>query len=117
MTTTYNLSLNQYNGEDLGLTFTEADPNDSGTPLSLVGATINFVIKASKTTPDSSAIAILTTGSAGGVTITNATDGLATVTIPPSALALQGAFWWRADVLFNGVPKTAGYGYLNVTPM
>jgi hypothetical protein len=118
MTTNYNIALNQNNDEVVQLSFTDADPLNSGTPYPLTGAiNVEFFIKASKTATDLSGTMLSTQG--GQITITNAQEGICTVAIPAADIAAAGALWWRADVVgTSGSPrKTAGFGYLNITAM
>jgi hypothetical protein len=120
VTTSYTIGLNQNNDEVVQLTFTEADPSDSGTPLVLTGLEVEFFIKASKTTPDTAASTVKLTTVGGQITIVNAAEGICQVAIPAADIAVYGALWWRADVVGVGdVPprKTAGCGNLNILPM
>jgi hypothetical protein len=58
----------------------------------------------------------LSTGT-GEVQITDPVNGLAVVTIPHTALATAGLFWWRADAVISGSRKTGGYGPLEIKAM
>jgi hypothetical protein len=120
MTTNYTIALNQNNDEVVQLTFTEADPTDSGTPFNLAGLEVEFFIKPTRTTPDSASGVVKLSTVGGQIVVTNATEGIATVTIPAADLATAGALWWRVDVVDVGdlAPrKTAGYGNLNIFAM
>jgi hypothetical protein len=120
MTANYTISLNQNNDEVVQLTFTEADPSDSGTPFNLTGLEVEFFIKPTKTTADTASGVVKLTSTSGAITITNATGGVCQVSIPAADIATSGALWWRADVVNTGdvAPrKTAGYGNLNILPM
>ena len=77
------------------------------TPLNLTGLSLTFYIKAASTAADSGATTY-TIGS--GITVTNAALGQITVTIPKSANATAGLFWWRIDVISGASVSTAMYG-------
>jgi hypothetical protein len=82
-------------------------------PLPLAGFTPKFILKASSTTSDASAIATLTTGS--GITITNSGLGQLTATIPGTDLTTAATLWWRLDLTGSGpITDTAMYGKLAV---
>jgi hypothetical protein len=120
VTANYTIALNQNNDEVVLLTFTEADPSDSGTPFNLTGLEVEFFIKTSKTTPDTDPATVKLTSVGGQVVLTNPAKGIATVTIAAANIATAGALWWRCDAVNVGdaAPrKTAGYGNLNVLPM
>lgn len=110
MTTQANLLLNQGNDETVALTITQSD----GSVFDLTGTTVNFYIKPSAMTPDSDSRVVLLSTTTGGVTVTDAKNGLVTVSIPHANLAAPVARFWRCDVVSGGQTHTAFYGLLSV---
>lgn len=64
-------------------------------PYNLTGLSLEFVVKASATAADG-------TGTTYTPSVTDATAGLATLTIPGSGNAAPGTFWYRLDVVDSG---------------
>jgi hypothetical protein len=83
--------------------------DDTEQPVNLTGKTIEFLIKATDTTPDASAV-ILSTAT-GEVVITDALGGICTVAVPAQQ---PGEYWRRLDVVDGIDRKTAIYGPMHV---
>lgn len=101
------------------ITLTAPEANDptielnvelDGVALSLVNLVPQMLIKASRGTDDTSALATLTVGD--GLTLGD-TDGQLTAVIPHDVIATPGTLWWRLDVYQQtGEKDTALYGPL-----
>lgn len=107
---------------EVTLTFVQGDDPDAaltitrnGAPYNLTGKTITIVVKASKSTPDASALFTLTTGS--GITIVSAVGGTATATFT-NRFDTAGKFWYRGYVSDGGTvnAQTFARGPLIVEP-
>jgi hypothetical protein len=107
------MTLFQNNDETVQLPFVSGDA-----PYPIPGGTvIDFWIKPQSTTPDGDPSSVHLSTATGEVQITDAMNGIATVTIGHAHLAQSGLFWWRADAVVQGSRKTAGYGALQIQPV
>lgn len=112
MTAQINLQLNERNDETVNLTLFMPD---GVTPYNLTGAVVNFWIKPSAMSADTDVDVIQLSTTTSGVVVTNATGGLATVTIPLVDMHTPVARFYRVDVVAGGQTKTAIYGLLQIT--
>lgn len=87
--------------------------SSTSAPLNITTMTPKFILKATSTTADSSALATLTVGS--GLTITNATIGQLSALLGGTALlGTPATLWWRLDLTGSGQTETAMFGHLFV---
>ncbi|TYB69720.1 hypothetical protein FXF51_06040 [Nonomuraea sp. PA05] len=90
--------------------------DDSGTALSLTGADVFAVIKASQAVEDDASTGVFTLTEGDGVTIDDAAQGLITLTFPESVTESPGVWFYKIRVT-RGSPsatKTAIEGWLSV---
>jgi len=113
MTSTMRMTLLQNNDETVQLPFMTSD---AVYPIP-AGTVVDFWIKLQSTTPDADPSTVHLSTTTGEVQITDAMNGIATVTIGHAHLAASGLFWWRCDALVQGSRKTAGYGPLQIQPV
>lgn len=107
--------LFQNNDETVKLVFSDPASSPENGPYSLSGLTLNFYLKPSADTPDSDpSVVKLSTGS-GEIVVTDAANGLATVTIAKADLPTAGTYFARVDAVQAGVTKTAGFGPVTIT--
>jgi hypothetical protein len=107
MATAQNLVALQNNDSSFTLNLTQ-----SGEPLNLNGLTIQLYVKATETTPDSSATTY-TVGS--GVTVITSQAGIISWVLPHTAATTAGQKWWRVDVTdVNENVGTCIYGNLYI---
>lgn len=99
------LTLIQGNTEDLEVAVTSGRA-----AYDLTGATVTFLIKDTRQTPDADARASLTTGD--GITAVDLAGGKVKVAVPASATGTAGEFWYRVDVAKSGATRTAAFGPL-----
>lgn len=112
MATKTDISLNENNDEAVKVVITTNVPT-AGTALDLTSMTLEAYVKPTASTADTDPAVWKGTISGGAITVTDAPNGKATISIPASAVTLtQG--WWRCDVLSGGLRKTAVYGALSV---
>ncbi|MFC3454001.1 hypothetical protein [Amycolatopsis speibonae] len=115
MATNQPITLNENNDENVKVTITTNVPTD-GTTLDLTGKTVEAYLKPTKASADNDAAAWKGSTATTGVTITDAANGKATVSIPAANITTtQG--WWRVDVLSSGLRKTAVYGTVTVVDL
>jgi hypothetical protein len=94
----------------------------SGTgPDLLTGVTLNFWLKAATVTvnglvpaPDADLATVKLSTSTGEIVITDAINGLATLTIPPSAVATAGTYYGRLDAVVAGVATAVSWGPVDI---
>lgn len=115
MATSQAISLNENNDENVKVTITTNVPTD-GTALDLTGKTVEAYLKPSKATADSDPAVWKGSTATSGVTVTDAANGKATVSIPAASITTTQA-WWRVDVLSGGLRKTAIYGTVTVVDL
>jgi hypothetical protein len=111
---TVNQQLNFVQNNDEAVTITVTDPTrpaQSGqpAPFNLTGATVKFIRKASQNVLDTDPSFKSYTA-----TITNATQGIASVSVPAADNAIAGTTWWRVDVISGGKTLSPNYGPLMV---
>lgn len=106
------ITLNENNDEVIRVVITTNVPT-AGTTLDITGMSLEAYLKPTASTSDSDGAVWKGTSGGGQITITDAPNGKATISVPASAVVLtQG--WWRCDVLSGGLRKTAVYGALSV---
>ena len=110
--------LTMHRGDSLVLNIAVADP-DTGDPVNLTGATLRLTAKRSLKDADSDAIVVLTTGT--GITVTDASGGLAEAEIEPDATDDLGnvtlALAWDLQLTTTeGRVFTVASGTLTITP-
>lgn len=115
MATNQAITLNENNDENVKVTITTNVPTD-GTILDITGKTIEAYLKPSKATADTDGAVWKGSSATSGVTITDAENGKATVSIP-AASVLTTMGWWRVDVLSGVLRKTAIYGPVTVVDL
>lgn len=106
------ISLNENNDEAIKVVITTNVPS-VGTPLDLTTMTLEAYLKPNASTADTDPAVWKGTSGGGQITVTDAPNGKATISVPASAVVLTQA-WWRCDVLSGGLRKTAVYGTLSV---
>lgn len=109
MPTRQDLTLYENNDEKMNFTITS---NVVG--FTLVGKTIEVLVKASAATADNDAGVWLGSTATGEVTIVDADEAYAMV--PRAAVTLTKG-WYRCDIISGGLRKTAGYGSLTVVDL
>ena len=114
MTLQQNLQLSERNDETINLVLLQPD---GITPYNLTGATVRFFIKPSAASGDTDIDVILLSNVTSGIVVTDAVNGLATVTIPMADLPAPVAKFWRVDVVAAGQTKTAMFGLLQITDL
>lgn len=102
------LTLLETNAETVRETVTD---DDTGSPQDLTGTTVEFLIKANATVPDTDPSVVTLSTVTGEVTVTDAAGGVCEVAVSPQP---PGTFWRRLDVIADGQRKTAIYGPLYV---
>lgn len=106
------ITLNENNDEGVKVTITTNVPT-AGTALDITSMSLEAYLKPTASTADTDSSVWKGTSGGGQITVTDAPNGKATVSIPASAVTLtQG--WWRCDVLSGGLRKTAVYGKVSV---
>lgn len=104
-----------YEGNDQVFTITFTDPNNSGAPIDIAGATIECYFKNSAGDLDTAAVLKLSTAT-GEITITDHTNGVCQVAPTHTQLAINKVdgsnttLFWRCDLILSSVRKTAIYG-------
>jgi hypothetical protein len=94
----------------------------SGTgPDLLTGIELDFWLKPATVTvnglvpaPDTDPGAIKLSTSTGEIVITDPVNGLATLTIPPSAVATAGTYYGRLDAVVAGVATAVAWGSVDI---
>jgi hypothetical protein len=92
----------------------------NGSPVNLAGGTLEYTAKWAVTDPDAAAVIQLSTATSG-IVVTDATNGLATITIPSSGTS---SLPYRTSILYHdvrftdstGAVHTILYGTLTVKP-
>ena len=108
-------ALNENNDENVKVTITTNVPTE-GTALDLTGKTVEAFLKPTKGTADNDAAVWKGSTATTGVTITDAANGKATVSIPAANVTTTQT-WWRVDVISGGLRKTAVYGVVTVVDL
>ena len=111
MATTIAISVPQNNQLVLTIqvTLPPAGTGVPGEPFSLAAFSLSMVVKASASATDAS-------GTTYTPSITSATAGMASLTIPGSGNAAAGTFWYRLDVVDGSSNHvTAAQGNYQVT--
>jgi hypothetical protein len=103
------LTLYENNDEKLNLTITS-----NVVAFTLVGKTMEALVKASAATPDNDA-GVWTGSTTGGEIVIEDEDN-AYVMIPRAAVTTTKT-WYRVDVITGGLRKTAVYGTLTVVDL
>jgi hypothetical protein len=87
----------------------------------LTDTTLNFYLKTATVTvaglvpaPDSDPATIVLSTTTGEIVITDPAAGLATLTIPPSAVPTAGAFYGRLDAVVGDVPTAVAWGPVDI---
>lgn len=112
MASNVSISLNENNDEAIKVTITTNVPV-AGTALDITGMSLEAYLKPTASTADTDGAVWKGTSGGGQITITDAPNGKATISVPASAVTLtQG--WWRCDTVSGGLRKTAVYGVLSV---
>lgn len=112
MASNVSISLNENNDEAIKVVITTNVPT-AGTALDLTSLSLEAFLKPTASTADTDPAVWKGTSGGGAITVTDAPNGKATISVPASAVTLtQG--WWRCDVLSGGLRKTAVYGVLSV---
>lgn len=110
------ITLNENNDEDVNVAITTNVPT-AGTVLNLTGMSVSAVLKKTAMTADSDPTSWNGSTTTSGVTITNASGGLVTVSFPASAVT-PAMGWWRVDVIdASSKIKSAVYGQVTVVDM
>lgn len=109
------ITLNENNDENVNFAITTNVPT-VGTVLNLSGLTVEVYLKPSATTVDTDGAVWKGSTATGEVTITDAPNGLCTVSIP-AATVQDTKRWYRCDVISSGKRKTAVYGNVTVVDM
>lgn len=112
MASKVDISLNENNDEAIKVVITTNVPV-GGTTLDITGMSLEAFLKPTASTADTDAAVWKGTSGGGQITITDAPNGKATVSVPASAVTLTQT-WWRCDVVSGGLRKTAVYGQLSV---
>lgn len=113
--TSQNITLNENNDEDVSVSITTNIPAQ-GTTLNITGMTVEAYLKLSAATADTDASTWKGSTATSGVVMTDAFNGLVTVSIPASSVLLSMK-WWRVDVISGGKRKTAVYGTVSVNDL
>lgn len=109
------LTLNENNDEVIRVAITTNVPHE-GTVLDLSDKDLEAFVKVSAATADTDPGTWKGTSVDGDITITDASNGLAAIAVPRSAVTTtQG--WWRVDVISSGLRKTNVYGALKITDL
>jgi hypothetical protein len=112
MASQMNISLNENNDEAIRVVITTNVPT-VGTTLDITGMSLEAYLKPNASTADTDPAVWKGTSGGGQITVTDAPNGKATISVPASAVTLtQG--WWRCDTVSGGLRKTAVYGVLSV---
>jgi hypothetical protein len=107
------ITLNEANDEAIKVVITTNVPV-AGTTLDITGMSLEAFLKPTANSADTDPAAWKGTTGGGQITVTDAPNGKATISVPASAVTLtQG--WWRCDTVNGGLRKTAVYGALTVT--
>lgn len=109
------ITLNENNDEDVDVAITTNVPV-TGTVLNLTGMTLEAYLKTSARTSDTDVTTWKGSTVTGEITVTDATNGLASIAIPASAVQITKG-WWRCDVLNGGLRKSAVSGAVTVVDM
>lgn len=104
-----NLSLYEGNPEKASITIVQEDNN---APQNLTGAVVEAYVKSTRELADTDLSVTKLSTVSGGVVITSAENGTATITFPNTLPA--GTHWWRVDVIIAGQRKTCAFGSLVV---
>lgn len=90
-------------------------------PDLLTGVTLNFYLKAATVTvnglvpaPDTDPATVKLSTSTGEIVVTDAINGLAVLTIPPTAVAIAGTFYGRLDAVVASVPTAVAWGPVDI---
>jgi hypothetical protein len=113
LATQFPLTLNENNDEDIAIKITTNDPEDN-TALDLTGDSLEVFLKVSAGTSDTDPSSFKGSTGTGEITITDAVNGRATVSLPHTAVVTTMK-WWRVDVIDSGgLRKTAVFGSVTV---
>jgi hypothetical protein len=102
--------LGEFNDETLAVAVL-----NNGVAQDLTGKTLQALFKTAAGVLDTDPSTVTLTSSSGGIVVTNAVGGLATITIPRADLASAGVTFWRLDVVAAGLQNTAMYGKVSIT--
>jgi hypothetical protein len=112
VTNSESLTLIEGNNEDL-LIHIKTNVPVAGTVLDLTGSTVEVYLKESANLADDHASTWKGSTATTGVVLTDAVNGVVTVSFP-ATVVLPTAKWWRVDVVKGGKRKTAVYGLVSV---
>ncbi|OLE27989.1 MAG: hypothetical protein AUG44_08795 [Actinobacteria bacterium 13_1_20CM_3_71_11] len=87
-----------------------------GTVLDLTGKSLEAFLKPSKATADIDGSVWKGTTTGGQITVTDAVNGKATISVPAASVTTSMG-WWRCDVVSGGLRKTAVYGVVTVVDL
>lgn len=103
------ITLSEFNDQSINLAITQ-----NGVAVNLTGQNVQMLLKTAAGTTDASALTLSSSGGSPAITITNAAQGLATVTIPSANLSTEQYNFYRVDVISSGALKnTCVYGPIN----
>ncbi len=100
------LTLAEFNDMTIDLAIT-----NNGAPFNLTGYTVNLLLKAQAGDPDESALVFSSGGVSPAITITSASQGLATAQLPNDDLDTEAYNFYRLDVVnSSSQQQTTAYG-------
>jgi hypothetical protein len=103
------ITLSEFNDQSISLAITQ-----NGVAVNLTGQNLQMLLKTAAGTSDASALTLSSSGGSPAITITNAAQGLATVTIPSANLSTEQYNFYRVDVInAGGLKNTCVYGSIN----
>lgn len=112
MASKVDISLPERNDCVINLAITTNVPTD-GTVLDLTSMSLEAYLKPNASSEDTDSAVWEGTSGLGAITVTDAHNGKASITIPASVVT-QALTWWRCDVVSAGLRNTAVYGVLTV---